>query len=60
MKQLLHQQQVAKEHVLQMLYLNQKAADPSLAIRMNQIEAFTQNAIATGRIVNGEIQIPVV
>jgi hypothetical protein len=31
-----------------MLYLNQKAADPSLAIRMNQIEAFTQNAIATG------------
>jgi hypothetical protein len=24
MKQLLHQQQVAKEHVLQMLYLNQK------------------------------------
>jgi len=36
------------------------AEDPTLAIRMNQIEAFTQNAIATGRIVNGKIQIPVV
>ena len=39
---------------------SQLAADPTLALRMNQIEAFTENAIATGRIVNGKIQIPVV
>jgi hypothetical protein len=38
----------------------QLAADPSLAIRMNQIEAFTQNAMLTGRLVNGKIQIPVI
>jgi Pregnancy-associated plasma protein-A len=34
--------------------------DPSLAKRMQDIENFTKNAIATGRIVNGKIQIPVV
>lgn len=38
----------------------QLAADPTLAIRMNQIEAFTQNAKLTGRLVNGKIEIPVV
>jgi hypothetical protein len=40
----------------------QLAADPTLAIRMNQIEAFTQKAISTSnfRIVNGKIEIPVV
>jgi hypothetical protein len=32
----------------------QLAADPTLAIRMNQIEAFTQKAMLTGRIVNGK------
>jgi hypothetical protein len=37
----------------------QLAADPTLAIRMNQIEAFTQKAMLTGRIVNGKIEIPV-
>ncbi|MEP6616122.1 MAG: zinc metalloprotease [Ginsengibacter sp.] len=40
------------------------AADPSLRTRMNQVEVFTRNAIATGefskRIVSGGIQIPVV
>lgn len=36
------------------------AADPTLAIKMNQIEAFTQQALLTGRIVNGKIQIPVI
>jgi hypothetical protein len=35
----------------------QLAADPTLAIRMNQIEAFTQKAMLTGRIVNGKIEI---
>jgi hypothetical protein len=35
------------------------AADPTLAIRMNQIEAFTQKKRFTGRIVNGKIEIPV-
>ena len=38
----------------------QLAADPTLAIRMNQIESFTQNAMLTGRLVNGKIQIPVI
>ncbi|PKH69056.1 zinc metalloprotease [Flavobacterium sp. ALD4] len=38
----------------------QLAADPTLAVRMNQIEAFTQKAMLTGRLVNGKIEIPVV
>jgi hypothetical protein len=38
----------------------QLAADPTLAVRMSQIEAFTQKAMLTGRIVNGKIQIPVI
>lgn len=41
----------------------QLIADPKLAIRMNQIEAFTQSAISTKsnfRLVNGSIVIPVV
>jgi hypothetical protein len=41
----------------------QLAADPTLAIRMNEIEAFTQKAISSKsnfRLVNGKIVIPVV
>lgn len=38
----------------------QLAADPSLAVRMNQIEEFTQNARLTNRLVNGKVVIPVV
>jgi hypothetical protein len=38
----------------------QLAADPTLALRMNEIEAFTQKAKLTGRLVNGKIEIPVV
>jgi hypothetical protein len=38
----------------------QLIADPSLAIRMNQIEAFTKNALLTKRLVNGKVVIPVV
>jgi hypothetical protein len=38
----------------------QLAADPTLALRMNKIEDFTQNAILSGRLVNGKVQIPVV
>lgn len=41
----------------------QLAADPTLAIRMNEIEAFTQKRIAAAsiyRLVNGKIEIPVV
>jgi Pregnancy-associated plasma protein-A len=34
--------------------------NPALATKMAEIEKFTQNALATGRIVNGKIQIPVV
>ena len=38
----------------------QLKADPTLAIRMNQIEAFTQKSILTKRLVNGKVVIPVV
>ena len=38
----------------------QLAADPTLAIRMNQIEEFTQKAKLTGKLVNGKVVIPVV
>jgi hypothetical protein len=38
----------------------QLKADPTLAIRMNQIEAFTQKAMLTKRLVNGKVVIPVV
>ena len=34
--------------------------NPELAIKMNRIETFTENAIAQGRLVNGKIEIPVV
>ncbi|KRB58137.1 zinc metalloprotease [Flavobacterium sp. Root186] len=38
----------------------QLKADPTLAIRMNEIEAFTNKTLLTGKLVNGKIQIPVV
>ncbi|WP_348812341.1 zinc metalloprotease [Flavobacterium maritimum] len=38
----------------------QMKADPTLAIRMNEIEAFTQKSILSGRLVNGKIEIPVI
>lgn len=38
----------------------QLKADPTLALRMNQIEAFTQKSMLTSRLVNGKIVIPVV
>ena len=38
----------------------QLKADPTLALRMNQIEAFTQNAVLNNRLVNGKVEIPVV
>jgi hypothetical protein len=38
----------------------QLRADPTLAIRMNQIEEFTAKAIQENRLVNGKIVIPVV
>jgi pregnancy-associated plasma protein-A len=34
--------------------------NPELAIKMNEIESFTENAIQQGRLVNGKVQIPVV
>lgn len=39
---------------------NQLRANPELAIKMNEIEAFTEKAMREGRLVNGKIQIPVV
>jgi hypothetical protein len=38
----------------------QMKADPSLVLRMNQIEAFTQKSMLSSRLVNGKIVIPVV
>jgi hypothetical protein len=38
----------------------QLKADPTLALRMNEIEAFTQKAMLNGRLVNGRVEIPVV
>jgi hypothetical protein len=38
----------------------QMKADPTLALRMNEIEAFTQKAMLSGRLVNGKVEIPVV
>ncbi|MFV5699947.1 zinc metalloprotease [Flavobacterium sp. ZT3R17] len=38
----------------------QLKADPTLALRMNQIEAFTQKSMLTNRLVNGKVVIPVV
>jgi hypothetical protein len=46
----------AAEDVLE----DQLRADPTLAIRMNKIEAFTEKARLTGRLVNGKVVIPVV
>jgi hypothetical protein len=43
----------------EVLEANMKA-DPTLAIRMNEIEAFTKNKMLTGKVVNGKIQIPVI
>ncbi|WP_298116949.1 zinc metalloprotease [Flavobacterium sp.] len=34
--------------------------NPELAIKMNEIESFTEKAITEGRLVNGKIEIPVV
>ena len=34
--------------------------NPDLALKMSQIEAFTENSILQGRLVNGKIEIPVV
>ncbi|MEW5675309.1 zinc metalloprotease [Flavobacterium enshiense] len=38
----------------------QMRENPELAIKMNEIESFTDRAIAEGRLVNGKVQIPVV
>lgn len=38
----------------------QLKANPDLATRMAEIEKFTNNAIQTGRLVNGKVEIPVV
>lgn len=44
----------------QEVYEAQLKADPSLTLRRNQIENFTEQAIAQGRLVNGKVVIPVV
>nr|WP_294937587.1 zinc metalloprotease [uncultured Flavobacterium sp.] len=42
------------------VHMEQMKQNPQLAIKMNEIESFTERAIAEGRLVNGKIQIPVV
>jgi hypothetical protein len=44
----------------QEVFERQLKENPELAIKMTQIEAFTENAMANGRLVNGKIEIPVV
>jgi hypothetical protein len=46
----------ASQEVLQ----EQIKHNPELAVRMNEIESFTEKMIQQGRLVNGKIQIPVV
>lgn len=40
--------------------LNKLSEDPKLAVKMNEIELFTQDVLREGRLVNGNIEIPVV
>ena len=40
--------------------LSKLSEDPKLAIKMNEIESFTQEVLREGRLVNGNIEIPVV
>jgi len=42
------------------VYEEQLRSDPTLALRRNQIEAFTESAVSQGRLVNGKVVIPVV
>nr|MBP6556941.1 zinc metalloprotease [Flavobacterium sp.] len=42
------------------VFERQLKENPELALKMTQIEAFTENAMANGRLVNGRIEIPVV
>jgi hypothetical protein len=44
----------------QEVFERQLQEDPELAAKMNQIEAFTENAMTNQRLVNGKIEIPVV
>ena len=44
----------------QEVLIAQMKADPTLALRMNEIEAFTQKAMLSARLVNGKVEIPVV
>ncbi len=50
------QRKCASQDVLE----EQLRADPTLMIRMNEIEAFTKNAVLTKRLVNGKVVIPVI
>ena len=44
----------------QEVYEAQLRADPGFALRRNQIESFTEQAVSLGRLVNGKVVIPVV
>jgi hypothetical protein len=44
----------------QEVYEAQLKADPGFALRRNQIESFTEQAVSQGRLVNGKVVIPVV
>jgi hypothetical protein len=51
---------VQRKCATQEVYEAQLRADPSLAITMNRIEEFTQNAVLSHRLVNGHVVIPIV
>jgi hypothetical protein len=51
---------IAKRGCASQEVLEALKADPTLALRMNEIEAFTQKAMLNGRLVNGRVEIPVV
>ncbi|WP_264550110.1 zinc metalloprotease [Flavobacterium sp. N2820] len=55
--QLIHDHRGCASHEV---HEEQMRQDPKLAERMQQIEEFTSEAIRTGKLVNGQIQIPVV
>jgi hypothetical protein len=56
----LSQARITKNCASQEVFDRQLKENPELALKMNQIEDFTEKAIQYGRLVNGKIEIPVV
>jgi hypothetical protein len=56
----LDQSRITRNCASQEVFERQLKENPELALKMNQIEDFTEKAIQYGRLVNGKIEIPVV